>query len=280
MPRQHSIQRLGTHRPRGWDEAVVSRTRLNVCIAAIKLMLSYLLVGLITYGVGLLSFPVLTLVGILRYRRNLARIEGTCVRATRNQFPEVHALAMYVAQRVGLRQEPEIYIGGHHGINAFVSELGRTRQIVLTPELISGAAKTHDAGVLEFVIAHEVAHAYFGHIGSARSILRYVHTGLSRLDEFTADRAAASFVADKRSCALALALLVVGPECVGRLNLDELLRQASFVARNKHTRRAEKRDTHPLLLHRLAKVMQYLDELQIQAKREDGQPNLSLRRAA
>lgn len=114
--------------------------------------------------------------------------------------------------------------------------------------------RSGDNQTLTFILGHEMAHHALGHTGLFRSGLARSFKKLSRLDEFSCDAIAHALVGDKQVSTRAIALLATGPQLYPFLNLGALLQQAQQVVTDKNSKKAERRLTHPLLLHRLSRL--------------------------
>ena len=86
------------------------------------------------------------------------------LRITEKNFPEVYALIEEYAHRLGIRV-PKAYVVQQNGVlNAFSAFLPRRQWICIHSELFEVAYREHkDMDALAFVIAHEMAHIYYGH---------------------------------------------------------------------------------------------------------------------
>jgi hypothetical protein len=100
-----------------------------------------------------------------------------------------------------------------------------------------------------------MAHHALGHTGILRSSLSKSFKKLSRLDEFSCDAVANALVADKKVSVRAIALLTVGPQLMSYLNFESLIQQAHKANLDKHSKKAERRLTHPLMLRRLSRFI-------------------------
>jgi Zn-dependent protease with chaperone function len=78
---------------------------------------------------------------------------------------------------------------------------------------------------------------------------------LSRLNELSADSVARALVGDPQVAALALLVLMTGPQLAPYVDRAAILRQAQEVENDKVTIQAERRLSHPLLLRRLQRVL-------------------------
>lgn len=112
-----------------------------------------LLTGIVTY-IGIF-FVIYYLYA--NYRANSLRI-------TEKNFPEVYALIEEYAHRLGIAV-PKAYVAQQSGVlNAFSAFLIRKQWICIHAEIFEVAYREHkDMDALAFVIAHEMAHIYYGH---------------------------------------------------------------------------------------------------------------------
>ena len=110
------------------------------------------------YGLALLIFGYLGL-----YSLN-AQVRSRSVKVTERNFPEVYALIHSFSDRLGIRA-PDAYIVSESGVlNAFSAFLFRRQYIQINAEVFEVGYREHkDINALAFIIAHEVAHIYYGH---------------------------------------------------------------------------------------------------------------------
>lgn len=119
----------------------------------------------IPFEVTALFTGIITFIGIYfviyyfyaNYRANSLRI-------TEKNFPEVYALIEEYANRLGIAV-PKAYVTQQNGVlNAFSAFLIRKQWICIHSEIFEVAYREHkDMDALAFVIAHEMAHIYYGH---------------------------------------------------------------------------------------------------------------------
>lgn len=119
----------------------------------------------IPFEVTALFTGIITFIGIYfviyyfyaNYRANSLRI-------TEKNFPEVYALIEEYARRLGIAV-PKAYVTQQNGVlNAFSAFLIRKQWICIHSEIFEVAYREHkDMDALAFVIAHEMAHIYYGH---------------------------------------------------------------------------------------------------------------------
>lgn len=93
-----------------------------------------------------------------------ATYRANSLRITEKNFPEVYALIEEYANRLGI-VVPKAYVTQRSGVlNAFSAFLIRKQWICIHSEIFEVAYREHkDMDALAFVIAHEMAHIYYGH---------------------------------------------------------------------------------------------------------------------
>ncbi len=120
------------------------------------------------------------------------------LRITEKNFPEVYTLIEEYAHRLGIKV-PKAYVMQQNGVlNAFSAFLPRKQWICIHSELFEVAYREYkDMDALAFVIAHEMAHIYYGHatLGYHLSIIfskmiPILGTTASRTREYSCDRLA------------------------------------------------------------------------------------------
>ena len=149
-------------------------------------------VELILYGIVLMVILIPTLYYMYAQYRSMS------LRITEKNFPEVYALIEEYAHRLGIKV-PKAYVMQQNGVlNAFSAFLPRKQWICIHSELFEVAYREYrDMDALAFVIAHEMAHIYYGHatLGYNLSILfskmiPILGTTASRTREYSCDRLA------------------------------------------------------------------------------------------
>ncbi len=127
-----------------------------------------------------------------------AQYRSMSLRITEKNFPEVYALIEGYAHRLGIKV-PKAYVMQQNGVlNAFSAFLPRRQWICIHSELFEVAYREYkDMDALAFVIAHEMAHIYYGHatLGYNLSIMfskmiPILGTTASRTREYSCDRLA------------------------------------------------------------------------------------------
>ncbi len=206
-----------------------------------------------TMGFALIGWLIAALLYYGRLKKTKARLMGSALKVSADQFPEIYSASTAIAQRLGIA-EPEIFIVEDNQQNAFAIKHGSKSYVVLVDDIVYGAMATGNAGALYFVLAHELAHHALGHTGTLRSLITQHYKPLSRLDEFSCDAVAHAIVGDANAALDALTLLLIGPQLFARVNKEALKRQAAEVIANSYSKKAEHGLTHPLLLRRYSKI--------------------------
>jgi Zn-dependent protease with chaperone function len=210
-----------------------------------------------TMGLALAAWVVLAISYFGRVKRAKAKLRGSALRVSADQFPEIHSAAVTIAESMGVA-EPEIFIVEGNQQNAFALKHGSKGYVILVDDIVFGALATGNVGALHFILAHELAHHALGHTGVLRSIVSMNYKPLSRLDEFSCDAVAHAIVNDSNAALDALTLLLIGPQIFARVNKAALERQAREVAGNSHSKKSEKGMTHPLLLRRYSRITEII----------------------
>ena len=113
---------------------------------------------MLSYGIALMTIGYIAL-----YYMN-AQVRARSIRVTEHSFPEIHALIRSYCSRLGI-PIPDAYIVNESGVlNAFSSFLYHRQYLQINSEIVEVAYREHkDINALAFVIAHEIAHVYYGH---------------------------------------------------------------------------------------------------------------------
>ncbi|WP_187794486.1 M48 family metallopeptidase [Paracoccus amoyensis] len=164
------------------------------------------------------------------------------------QFPELYALYQDLAQRLDMPNPPKLYVTNGDGVvNAYALECNRRyRYIVMHSEITLMLAKSPD--VVEFVLAHEMAHHKLRHVSLWRIIIGMVPNMLvlpgqttTRAQEYSADRVAMAVCPNHAS---AIRILAVGPWIADGVNPDAWLEQCDAEHREWMVRAANAVSSH------------------------------------
>jgi len=230
-------------------------TGFRVFIAFFFAAIAMLFAIVFTYGIMLIVMIVGLLLAKHLNRKATALIHGSGIKVGEGQFQEIHDCAKALAQRLGIADTVEVYIVEANIVNAAAVKYGRKNVILLTDDLIHGCLRSGVPHALAYVLGHELAHIALGHNRLVRSFLRQHYNKLGRLDEYSADMASLALVGDRNIAFHGLLMLTVGYSMLQFVNVALVVKQTEEVAADKYSLKAEKALTHPLLLHRLARVM-------------------------
>lgn len=148
---------------------------------------------MLLYGVILVVFGYLGLYYIYAFARSRS------LRITEKNFPEVYELIELYAKKLQMKETPKAYIMQSNGVlNAFSAFIFRKQYIEINTEIFEVAYREHhDMDALGFIIAHEMAHIYYGHATLHYNIPIWFVKGVpiigataSRAREYSVDRLA------------------------------------------------------------------------------------------
>lgn len=132
---------------------------------------------------------------------SLGALRANGVRVTADQLPEVHAAAVDLAARMGLRELPAIYVVQSGGaLNAFATVLVRRHFVVLYSDVVDLALERGEAE-LAFVLAHELTHvrrrhAQWSWLLAGSRFVPFLGSAYSKACEYTCDATAAALRPD------------------------------------------------------------------------------------
>lgn len=164
------------------------------------------------------------------------------------QFPELYALYQDLAQRLDMPNPPKLYVTNGNGVvNAYALECNRRyRYIVMHSEIAMMLPKSPE--VVEFVLAHEMAHHKLRHVSLWRIIIGMIPNTLilpglttTRAQEYSADRVAMAVCPNHAN---AIRLLAVGPWIADGVNPDAWLEQCDAEHREWMVRAANMMSSH------------------------------------
>lgn len=179
---------------------------------------------------AILAFAVVApfLYGFIRFFM-AAGVRANSIKVGPTQFPEIHARYLILAERIGVRHLPALYVVNGNGVvNAYAFSCNRrTGYVVLHAEI---AQLIHYAPqIVDFVLAHELAHIRLGHVSLWRQLIGTIPNlfylpgqAATRAQEYSADRMALCVCPGTGDAA---SLLAVGPVMASDVNPDAWLEQ-------------------------------------------------------
>lgn len=158
-----------------------------------------------------------------------AGVRANAIKVGPTQFPEIHARYMALAERIGVKSLPSLYVVNGNGvINAYAFSCNkRYGYVVLHAEI---AQLIHRAPqIVDFVMAHELAHHRLNHVSLWRMLIGVIPglmylpgTAMTRAQEYSADRMALCACPGTGDSA---SLLAVGPMMATDVNPEAWLQQ-------------------------------------------------------
>ena len=171
-----------------------------------------------------------------------------------NQFPELYAMYEDLARRLDMPNPPKLYVTNGNGVvNAYALECNRRyRYVVIHAEIAMMLPTAPD--VVEFVLAHELAHHKLHHVSLWRIVIGVI-PGLmvlpgqttTRAQEYSADRVAMAVCPNHAS---AMRLLVVGPWMANGVNPEVWAEQCEAEHREFLVRVANALSSHAVMVKR------------------------------
>lgn len=169
------------------------------------------------------------------------------------QFPDLHALYRDLARRLDMPVPPKLYLTNGNGVvNAYALECNRRhRYVVLHSEIALLLPQAPD--VVEFVLAHELAHHKLRHVSLWRLVIGIIPnilligTTTTRAQEYSADRVALAICPDH---AAAVRLLAVGPWMANGVNPEAWAAQCEAEHREWLIRLTNATSSHAVMVKR------------------------------
>jgi Zn-dependent protease with chaperone function len=176
-----------------------------------------------TYVGMVLVFAALVNVAFIAY------IRGSAVRLGPAQFPELSEHVRSLAQRMGLRRTPSVYLMQQDGtLNAFAMRFLRSHIVVLLSDLLEACGD--NAAARDMVIGHELGHIRAGHLYgrwllAPASFVPFLGSALARAREYTCDRYGFAAAGDRDGALVGLSILAAGPKYGPLVNRETWVRQ-------------------------------------------------------
>ena len=184
-------------------------------------------------GIGCSLIAVLAIALLLLYAlyQQYAEIMAYCVKVTPVNFPQIYDKAREFSEKLGLKKQPEIYVGQENGaINAFASFVLGKRYIKLNSDIVDIAyLENNDFETVYFTMAHEFGHVYLKHANLFYNVFTFVSRLipiygplLSRAQEYSADRVAQALT-DNFNADKCMSLLATGKHLYKYVDINDYL---------------------------------------------------------
>lgn len=212
-------------------------------------------IPLIISVLGIFILGLLAIIPMMAQLIYTAHIRTNGVRITEKQFPEIFERTKEIAKEMGFYLLPDIYVMESGGfLNAFATRFFGRNMIVLYADLFE--MKETDPKVVDFVIAHELAHIKRNHIIKNILLLPgnwipFLGSAYSRACEYTCDRMASHYINDFEASTRALTMLAVGRKYYNTIDQQEYMHQSSR-EKGLFIWLSEKLMSHPTLPKRIS----------------------------
>jgi Zn-dependent protease with chaperone function len=187
-------------------------------------------------------------------------IQGSSIRVTKDQYPEIYAIIEDQARTLGVQKLPEIYITSGH-FNAFVTRFARRDILMIYSEVVETSLKGN-YDVLKYVTAHELCHIRQRHLSKRTwlfpsAFIPLLSLAYSRACEYTCDRVGFHF--SPKGAIEGVLVMTVGKEIHSHFNVERHLDNAVQTS-GFWTWASEKFLTHPHMYNRLLQIKRFSDE--------------------
>ncbi|MFF3022063.1 M48 family metallopeptidase [Gottfriedia sp. NPDC057948] len=186
---------------------------------------------LILSVVGLIILGILIVLPLFAHLIVTAHIRMNGVKITEKQFPEVYFRTREISKEMGFYFLPDVYVVQSGGLlNAFATRFFGRNMIVLYSDLFEEIES--NPKVVDFVIAHELAHIKRNHILKQAFVLPanwvpFLGSAYSRACEYTSDRMASHYINDFEASTQALTMLAIGRKYYQQIDQHEYLLNSS-----------------------------------------------------
>jgi Zn-dependent protease with chaperone function len=203
----------------------------------------------IAYAIGIGAFLFIVHLGLV------ARVRGSGVRLSHEQFPELYERVQTLAREMGIQNLPDVYLVQAGGtLNAFATKFLGAHLVVLYTDLLDACG--NDTAARDMIVAHELGHIHAGHLRwrwltAPSHLIPFLGMALSRAREYTCDRYGHVGAGDHDGALRGLTLLAAGPIGARAMNRAAFVRQGADLQTGWMTI-GEWFATHPPLSKRVA----------------------------
>lgn len=186
-----------------------------------------------TLGIALIYVLFAFIIYLFVQSAFISYIRGTGVKVNKQQFPQLYALYEDCCAKLGIREEPELFIISADGmLNALATKFLGTKYVVLFSNIVDALEPTPEA--VKFYIGHELGHIKQNHLRWGpylfpASILPIIGAAHARAQESTCDLHGYKCCETSPGEALsAVAVLAAGEKKWRDINLDQYIGQTAW----------------------------------------------------
>ncbi|MGM9924489.1 MAG: M48 family metallopeptidase [Bacillus sp. (in: firmicutes)] len=229
--------------------------------------------------IGIAIILIIALISYFFHAINIAQIRRNAVKISPDQFPEIYSRAVVLAEEMGLKKVPAMYVLESMGIlNAFATRFFGKNMVVMYSEIFD-LIEDKKEDELMFVLAHEFAHLKRRHVLMHIFILPamwipFLGEAYMRACEYTCDRYAAYYINNIEAAQNALTILAIGKKLHPRVNQDAFIAQLEE-EKGFFAWLSEKISTHPDLPKRM-NALQYWNSPEEYSLFKERKRNLAL----
>ena len=158
----------------------------------------------------------------------VAFIKGNGVAISERQFPDIYAAYTEMAQKIGLKKVPKLFLVQEGGLlNAFAVRFSGRNYIAIYSEVFS--LLHSDINSVKFVLGHELGHVRRNHMSKRfwtfpSSLVPFLSAAYSRSCEYTCDNIGKSVISENPLNGMLL--LASGPHLYKEINHDAYVEDA------------------------------------------------------
>lgn len=243
------------------NDLVYRRENLYFALLLIVSIMVYIAMLISIVGIAILAGIFLFYWFI--HNLSMVNIRKNGVKVSEQQFSAFYAQAREVAERMKLKEVPDIYVMQSGGVlNAFAARFGLKNMVVLYSDVFALLEEQGEEEVL-YILAHEFAHIKRKHVGYGwllmpGLILPFLGNAYSRACEFTCDRYGAYYSQSFEGAKNALVILAIGPQLYRKVDQTVFMQQISAEG-GMFSWMDELMSTHPNLPRRIHSVSAFFN---------------------
>lgn len=200
---------------------------------------------------------------------SIGHLKHNAVRISENQFPDIYEKIKNYSNKLELKKIPDVYLVQSGGLlNAFATRFCCRDFVIIYSDVLELAYEQGENAV-NFIVAHELAHVYRGHLTKAKwiacgQLIPFLNTAYSRACEYTCDNIASALVPEANT--EGLLTLIAGKKLYKNVNVENLLKDSERDA--AWTWLAEIYSTHPNLINRIKNLQNNFKKAERECERK------------